>query len=247
MNVPEALVRLYPPEIRRRWGTEIAHEARLAGPRTWFDTALGAVKSWLRPGDWPEPVPGQTSRLVLSALAAVLTASVLLVRAFGPIQPGAQTNPIVTGIWLAPIAAGTILSVPLPCAGWSALRKMIVVSARTGASPALAVTVLVWLAHSGFADDTHGAVHGLLVGYYWATIVFVGHRLCLLVRRLSRITVAPGLRRLRGALLCCGTGLAVAAVEAGLGSTGHPEMFAVSAVLAALAAALVGAGQDLGA
>jgi len=35
VNIPALLVRLYPPAIRQRWGNEIEHETRLAGPRWW--------------------------------------------------------------------------------------------------------------------------------------------------------------------------------------------------------------------
>jgi hypothetical protein len=236
VNVPAVLAGLYPPAIRRRWGAEIAGEVRSAGPRTWFDTAWGAVKLWLHPSDWPETAPGQTSRVLLTALAAMFTTSVLLVRAFGPVP---ESGPI-GALWLAPIAAGALLSLPQPVLSRDAVRRMFGASRPVLLRSALAVGALFVLAHSGFADQASGAVRVLLVAYYWATLGFVGLQLCVLVNRLGFAVVAPGLRRLRLALLCGGSGLALLAAQAGV------ESPALACGLAVPAAVILGVGRDLG-
>ena len=236
MNVPVVLAGLYPPAIRRRWGADIAEEVRSAGPRTWFDTARGAVKLWLHPSDWPETAPGQTSRVLLTALAAVLTTSVLLVRAFGPVP---ESGPI-GAFWLVPISAGALLAVPRPVLSRDALRRMFGASRTVLLRSAPAFGVLFLLAHSGFAGQASGAGHVLLVAYYWATLGFAGFQLCVLVNRLGPVVVAPGLRRLRLALLCGGSGLALVAAQAGF------ESPALAGGLAVLAAVILGVGRDLG-
>lgn len=233
MNVPAVLAGLYPPAVRRRWGADIAEEVRSAGPRTWFDTVLGAAKLWLRPSDWPDPVPSRTSRVLLTAFAGVLTVSVLLVRAGGPLP---WRGP-VTGLWLAPLLAGVVLSVPRPVFDRKVLRRMVTVGRGALVRAALAMAALVLLAHSGLGDHAPGA---LLVAYYWLTLGFTGFQLCLLVDRLGRLVVVPGLRRLRFALLCGGTGLALAAAQAGFGAP------ALACCLAVLAGVVVLVGRDLG-
>ncbi len=66
----------------------------------------------------------------------------------------------------------------------------------TGSAP-LAIDIHHLVAHVGPPD----LPHPLLLGYYWVTLGFVGVNLCLLVARLGRISVMPGPRRLRLALL----------------------------------------------
>ncbi|MGW4524005.1 hypothetical protein [Amycolatopsis sp. NPDC004378] len=239
MNVPGALVRLYPPAIRARWGAEIAHEARLAGPRTWFDTAFGALKSWLHPADWPEPVTGQTSRVVLAAFAAVLASAAMLVRAFGMAGLGRGTT-LAAGGWLVPVMAGAVLASPVPELTWAAARR-VAAAARTLAAPALALAALFLIARCGFVVDAGGATHAVLVVYYWATIIFVSWCLCRFVARLGGITSPPGRRRMGFALVSAGSGLAIAAAQAAFGA----GSLVMAGGFAALAAVLLGAGRDL--
>lgn len=114
MNIPAVLVGLYPPAIRRRWGAEIAREAQLAGPRSWFDTLVGAMKLWLHPSDWPQTSVGQTRRVVATALVAVTTTAALLLRAALPTPLTASVEHPATSVWLAPILVGLALATPLP-------------------------------------------------------------------------------------------------------------------------------------
>lgn len=100
--------------------------------------------------------------------------------------------------------------------------------------------MLFFLAHSGFAGPASGVVRILQVSYYWATLGFVGFQGCVLVDRLGPVVIAPGLRRLRFALLCGGSGLALLAARAGF------ESPALACGLAVPAAVILGAGRDLG-
>lgn len=240
MNVPALLLRLYPPGIRDRWGTEIVHETRLAGPRAWFDTAAGAAKLWLHPSDWPETASGQTSRVLATAFAAVTTAAALLVRAAGPASLTASLDRPATSAWLAPILAGVVLAAPLPPLRWAVLGRLAATAARTLAAPALAFGSLFLLAHSGLAVHPTGVAGVLLVSCYWTTLGFIGVHLCLLTARVGRIAIPPGTRRLRVALLFLGAGLALAAAQ-----TLRAGTFVLSGGLAALAAAVFVTGLDL--
>ncbi|TVT44314.1 hypothetical protein FNH05_21515 [Amycolatopsis rhizosphaerae] len=244
MNVPELLVRLYPPAIRQRWGSEIAHEARLAGPRSWFDTATGAAKLWLRPSDWPETTIGQTSRVLATALVAVITAAAGLLRAADPTPLTAPVGHLAASVWLVPVLAGLALAAPVPSLRPAAFTRLAAVASRTLALPVLAVAALVLTAHSGLIHHPRGAVHILLLGYYWATLGFAGIHLCLLTARLGRIAVVPSTRRLRLALLFAGTGLALAATRT-LAAPVQGGTVLLSCGLAALAAPLLILGQDL--
>src|SRR5438094_328991 len=181
MNVPALLVRLYPPGIRECWGSEIAHEAHLAGPRSWSDTAIGGAKLWLHPSDWPETTIGQTDRVLATALVTVVTMATLLVRAAGPAQLTARLHQPVTSAWLAPILVGLALSTPLPPLRWTAFGRLVGTAARTLSAPVLALAALVVIANSGLTAHPTGFVDVLLTGYYWLTLGFVGIRLCLLV------------------------------------------------------------------
>ena len=232
MNVPAHLVRLYPPGIRERWGSEIVHEAQLAGPRSWFDTAAGAARLWLRPSDWPETASGQTSRVLVTAFVAVITAGALLVRAAGPVSP--------TSAWLVPILAGAVLAAPLPPLRRAPLARLAATAARTLGAPVLAFGVLLALAHSGLVAHPAGVVDVLLVTYYWATLGFIGIHGCLLAARVGEIAVPPSTRRLRLALLLLGAGLALASAQSLAAGVVVP-----SGGFAALAAAVLSAGIDL--
>jgi hypothetical protein len=114
--------------------------------------------------------------------------------------------------------------------------------------PAAAVAALLLLARSGLADQLTGPARVLPVTYYWGTLSFVGFRLCLLVARIGRVAVPPSLVRLRLALLCGGTGLALAALRA-LAAAGPSGMRTGAVVLAsglaALAVAVISVGRNL--
>ncbi len=247
MNIPALLVRLYPPAIRRRWGAEIAREAQLAGPRSWFDTVVGATKLWLHPSDWPETTIGQTRRVVATALVAVITTAALLLRAAGPASLTATVDHPATSAWLAPVLVGLTLATPLPPLHLAAFGRLTVTAARILIAPVLALAVLFLIAHSGLIDRPTGVVHLLLLGYYWATLGFAGICLCLLMVRVSRIAVMPSTRRLHLGLLFIGTGLTLAAVQTltTLRPTVHVGTMVLSCGLAAHAAALLIVGLDL--
>ncbi|WAL63842.1 hypothetical protein ORV05_22965 [Amycolatopsis cynarae] len=244
MNVPELLVRLYPPAIRQCWGSEIAHEARLAGPRSWFDTAAGAVKLWLSPSDWPETIAGQTSRVLATALVAVITTAAGLLRAADPTPLTAPVDHPAASVWLLPVVAGLALSAPVPSLRPAVFTRLAAVAARTLTLPVLAVAALFVIAHSGLIDHPGNGVHILMLGYYWATLAFAGIHLCLFTARLGRIAVVPSTRRLRLALLFAGTGLALAATQT-LATTVQGGTVLLSCGLAVLAAPLLILGQDL--
>lgn len=248
MNVPAVLAALYPPAIRRRWGSEIADEARLAGPRSWFDTVVGAGKLWLHPSDWPEPDPGETSRVLVTAFGVVIAASGLLVRAFGAGRLSVDAARLAAGVWLAPVVAGVVLAAPLLPLKRRTFGRAFAVTGRTLVLPTSAVAALLLLARSGLADQLTGPARVLPVSYYWATLGFVGFRLCLLVARIGRVAVPPSLERLRLALLCGGTGLALAAVQALAAADAggvRAGAMALASGLAALAVAVISVGRDL--
>lgn len=247
MKVSALLVRLYPPAIRRRWGDEIAHEADLAGRRSWPDTAVGAVKLWLHPGDWPETTAGQTSQVLVTAVVAVVTTVVLLLRAAAPVSLTATVDHPATSAWLLPVVSGVALASPLPPLRWVAFNRLVTATFGTLAAPVFAFAVLFSVAHSGLADHPGGALRVLMLGGYWATLGFAGIRLCRLAVRVGRIAVVPGTRRLRLGLLFLGAGLALAAAQTLAVPGGTPPVAtAVPACgLAALAAAVLTAGADL--
>lgn len=175
MTVAAALlVRLYPPAIGRRWGTDIAREVEQAGPRAWFDTAAGAVRLWLHPSDWPETAVGQTRRVVFTALAVVSMTVALLLRAVGPAPLAVATGHLTTGAWLVPVAGALLLAMPVLPLRAAVLGHLGAVAIRTLALPLLALATLFLLAHSGLVDHPAGGAHALLLGYYWATLGFVG-------------------------------------------------------------------------
>lgn len=240
MNVAGLLIRLYPPGIREQWGSEIAREARAAGPGSWFDTAAGAAKLWLHPSDWPQTTSGQTSRVLATGFAAVTAAAALLVRAAGDTSLTASVEHPATSAWLAPILAGAALATPLPPLRRIALGRLATAAARTLIAPVLAFGMLFLLAHSRLIVHPTGVADVLLVAYYWATLGFIGIHLCLLVARVGRIAVLPSARRQRLALLFLGTGLALAAVQ-----TLRGDALVLSCGLTVLAAVVLRAGLDL--
>lgn len=243
MNIPVLLVRLYPPAIRRRWGAEIAREAQLAGPRSWFDTVVGATTLWLHPSDWPETTVGQTRRVVATALVAVSTTAALLLRAATPTSLTATVDHPATSAWLAPILVGLALATPLPPWHRAAFGRLSAAAARTLTAPVLALATLFLIAHSGLIHHPTGTVHVLLLCYYWATLGFAGICLCLFMVRVSRIAVMPSTRRLHLGLLFIATGLTLAAVQTL--TTLHGGTVVLSCGLAAHAAALLIVGLDL--
>lgn len=239
MNVPALLVGLYPPAIRQRWGREIARDVRLAGPRCWLDTAVGATKLWLHPSDWPETSPGQTRRVLAAALVTVFTIAGVWIRAAGPGAPTARVDHPVSSVWIVPILAALVLAMPLPPPRRAELGRLVATVARTLIAPVLALVALYLVAHSGLR-----APHVLLLAYYWTSIGFVSVRLCVLMARAGRIAVVPGARRLHAALLCGGVGLAMGAIQT-LAEHASLAGAVLSGGFAALAAVVLLAALDL--
>ncbi|HTJ36750.1 MAG TPA: hypothetical protein VL738_26300 [Dactylosporangium sp.] len=228
MSAAGLIVALYPPAVRERWGAEIGREVAEAGPRSWPDAVAGAIRLWLRPGDWPETSAGQTRRVVAVALFGVTAAAMLLLRAAEP-----APQPLAVPLWLPPLAAGVLLAAPLPPMRWRALRVVCAETVRTMAAPGVAVAAIFALAYS---DATGVAVFA----FYWATLAFAALRACTLVARCLRICVAPTTRRLRAALLLVGAGLLAGAYQ-----TAAATAVAVTVALALLAALALRAGHNL--
>jgi hypothetical protein len=246
--MPALLVRLYPPAIRQRWGADITCEMDLIGPRSWFDTVIGATKLWLHPSDWPETTNGQTRRVVATALVAVTTTVAMLLRAASPTPLTTNVNHLATSAWLAPVLVGLTLSTPLPPLRRDAFGRIAAAVARTLAAPVLALVALFLLAHSDLVDHPVGAIHVLLLGCYWATLCFVGIRLCLLMARIGLIVVIPSTRRLHLALLFIGMGLGLAAAQTltvTLRAALHVGTVVLCCGLTALATAVLTASLDL--
>ncbi|QKG23865.1 hypothetical protein [Actinomadura verrucosospora] len=228
---------LYPPAVRERWGAEIDDALRDTGARAWPDTLAGAARLWLHPTDWPETRAGQTRRTVAVVLFAILALSTLLLRAVEPSRTlTADTAHPATSLWLAPILLGAALAAPLPPLRREPLRRLAVQSVRTLFAPAAAALALVLTARSGVFASPSAPVGVALLAYYWATLAFIAHRLCVLV---ARAGTAPSTRRLSAALALIGTGLAVAAAQSA--ATAVP----VTLALAALAIAALATARDL--
>ncbi|MEV6607034.1 hypothetical protein [Kutzneria sp. NPDC051319] len=246
MSVSTALVRLYPPAIRERWGSAIAEEVGRAGPRSWVNSAIGAGRLWLHPGDWPETAEGETSRVVATALVAVSVVLTLWLRAAGVGSLSATVDRPASSAWLVPILAGFALATPLPRR--SGLGRLVKIMIRTLAAPALLFGFLCLLANLGVFDHPAGVTHVLLVGCYWATLFFGGIRICVLVARAGRVVVMPSAYRLHIALLLVATGLAFAAAQSlavALRTSFDLGSVMLICALATSAAALLVTGLDL--
>lgn len=248
MSASAVLVRLYPPAIRERWGSDIADEVDRAGPRSWFDTAVGAGKLWLRPGDWPETVAGQTSRVVATALVAVGVVLTLTLRAAGTGPLTANVHHPASSAWLIPILAGVVLAAPWPPLSVPVLGRLVAIAARTLAAPGLLFAALCLAANLGSLDSPVGPVRVLALVCYWATLCFGGIRLCVLVARAGRVVTMASAPRLHLALMFVAAGLAVAAVQSLAAAFREPAevgLVLMTCGLAASAAGVLIAGMDL--
>jgi hypothetical protein len=246
VNTTALLVALYPPPVRERWGDDLSREIASGGPRSWPDTIVGAVWLWTRPSDWPERAPGQTRRLVLVELAAAATFVALLLRAAG--QPTARftvsfDHP-VTSAWAAVIVAGFLLAAPLP-PRWAAVRRLPAVFLRTLAAPAAAFTAMYLLAHSGLSAHPADVGRYLAPCYYWATLAFIGLRLCRLARRVFALVAPPSTPRLSLATLLVAIGLALAAAQNLASEPASSGRAALSVGLGGIAIAALATSRDL--
>ncbi|MFC0432254.1 hypothetical protein [Kutzneria buriramensis] len=242
------LIRLYPPAIRERWGSDIADEVDRAGPRSWFNTAVGAGKLWLHPSDWPETVAGQTSRVVATALVAVGVVLTLSLRAAGAGPLTANIDHPASSAWLIPILTGVVLAVPSPALSVPVLGRLVAVAARTLAPPGLLFAALCLVANLGSLDSPVCPVRVLLLVCYWVTLCFGGIRLCVLVARAGRVVAMPSGPRLHLALMFVATGLAVAAVQSFAAAFREPSEVGLALMtcgLATSATAVLIAGMDL--
>jgi hypothetical protein len=247
VNAATILVALYPPPVREQWGDDLAGEVAAGGWRSWPDTIGGAVRLWVRPGEWPEHAPGQTHRIILVELAAAATIVTLLLRAAG--RPTALFTAsfahLATSAWAAVIIAGLLLAAPLPPAHWVALRPLPVACLRTLAPPAAAFTAMYLLAQSSLSD--HHAIVGRYLApcCYWAVLAFAGLQLCRLASLVFAVLVPPHARRLRLATLTVGTGLAMAAAQNLASETASAAAGALSVGLGGLAIAVLATGTGL--
>lgn len=246
MSAATILTGLYPPAVRERWGADLRREVSASGVRSWPDTLAGAARLWLHPGDWPETFAGQTRRVLTVTLFAMAAATGLLLRTVTP-SAGltAGIDRPATSAWLVPLALGIILAAPFPPLRGDALARLLGVAIRTLALPAAAVLAMISLAWSGAVEHVTGIADAAMMLYYWLTLGFVALRLCTLVARAARIAVLPTARRVAAALLCLGTGLALAAGQSLITASPHPVSITQALALGLLAATAISAGLDL--
>ncbi|MEU1599165.1 hypothetical protein ABZ468_41760 [Streptomyces sp. NPDC005708] len=249
MNAAPLLTRLYPPAVRERWGEDISNAVSACGIRSWPDTLTGAARLWLHPADWPETFTGQTRRVLTVALFALTAATGLLLRSAEPSTTfTADIRHPATSLWLIPLLLGVVLAAPLPPLNGRALRSMTATAVRTLAAPTAAVVVLCLAAWSGMAEHLTGFADIVVVIYYWLTLGFVALRLCVLVARIAQAAALPTARRLSAALLCIGTGLAVATGQnllAAIETAPRPASLAETLALGFLTATAISVGHDL--
>lgn len=246
MNVPHALTSLYPPPVRERWGDELACEVTESGPRSWPDTALGALRLWLHPRDWPELIAGHTCAVLTCALAAVTAAAGLLVRAAEP-STYLTADPArpATSVWALLVLAGILLAAPRPPMRAAALSRLAGRSIRELAAPA-ALALLMWLlANADALAHPSGITRLGFVAFYWISLAFSAFRVCRLIAYVVSISSPPSRRRMYAALLLLGAGLALAAGQSQIGVAHDPATLAIGAGLGVLAAGVLVASANL--
>ncbi len=246
MTVAAAIVALYPPAVRERWGRELHEQLAAVGPRAWPDSTAQALRLWIHPSDWPEPRTGQTRRVVTTALVAIIALAMLLLRACAPASAALMPRSAhpVDGAWLALLAAGAVLAAPRPSIGVKALRALVRTAARTLAPPASLLLALYALAHTAAVQRPGWLLDLGLVALYWSTLTFAGVRACVLSARLAPFGRAADRGRLSLALGCVAAGLLLAAVDI-VASSGAPEGLVAAGCLAALTASCATAARDL--
>lgn len=243
MNAVRLLVGLYPAPVRERWGPDLAAEIAHRGPSAWGDTALGAVRLWLRPATWPETVAGQARRTVVGLAVAIVAAAALGARGFGPAWLAVDRP--ATAAWVIAVGCGLAVLAPIPRPRPAALARLAVHLIRAAALPAAALTVLVCLANSGLVDHPGPSEQVALVTYYWGTLMLAGVRACAAAGRLGADLVRlPSVRRIQLGLLTVAGGLAFGATDIAGGGLAAGGPTAVMFVF--LAALAVRAVLDLG-
>jgi hypothetical protein len=243
----ELIAGLYPPAVRQRWGAEISDEVSASGVRCWPDAVAGAVRLWLRPSDWPEAAPGQTSRVLVGVWLGAAASLALLLRAAHPVAAVTADLHRPTSVWLVLVLLGTTLTAPRPALRWDLLRRVGVAAGRLWA-PAAAFVAMIAFAHSGLIDQPGVLARVGLLIYYWATLGFITYRLWAFVMTVARLSAAPSTRRLRTALVLTGCGAALAAgqsaVTLGRGP-GEASSMAVTAALVLMAYAALRTSLNL--
>ncbi|HVX47283.1 MAG TPA: hypothetical protein VHC49_25550 [Mycobacteriales bacterium] len=247
MSAAAFLTGLYPPPIRDRWGSELRREVSAAGFRSWPDTLAGAVRLWLRPGDWP--LGTGTRRVLTVTLFALVAAAGLLLRTMAPSPTlTASVQHPATSVWPVPLVAAVVLAAPLPPVRWAALRELLAEAVRVLALPGVAGAVLVTVAWSPWAGRATGVAELALTAYYWLTLGFVALAGCVLIARVARVSRLPSPRRISWALSLLGAGLGLAAVQGFIGvvrTAPHGVAVAQLVGLAVVAAVAAGAAHDL--
>ncbi|GAA3584891.1 hypothetical protein [Kribbella ginsengisoli] len=221
MSVTRALVGLYPPAVRERWGPELEEEACRDGWRGWPDLTVNLLGLWMHPAIWP--AGSMTHRRARVAKLAIGLTGTGWLTGHALLELSAAVPRSLTHSWIldacdAITLLGFLLVLPLP---------------RPASWPALAATAARRLP--------------LLGGWWLALIVAVVQ----VARTVASIEPPPGPRRLVTGLWFATLGLSTSAgvfVTATFAS-GNDLVTGLAAGCGLVALALAGGGtiRDLAA
>jgi hypothetical protein len=243
MSVTRALVGLYPPAVRARWGPELEEEARRDGPRGWPDLAVNLIRLWAHPAIWPATsVARRRARAANLAIgltgAGWLTGHALL--ELSASVPRALAHSWVLEVCDAVTFLGFLLVLPLPHpSAWPALSA---VAARRLSAPVLLGAGVAAVAN----HPSVGRSLPLLICWWLALSLAVVQ----VARTVASVEPPPGPRRLTIGLWFAVLGLTSSAavfISATL-ATGNDMTAGIIAgsCLATLAATGGGTIRDLG-
>jgi len=198
-----ALANAYPPPVRERWGDELAAEIAGGGPWAWPDAVLGAVRLWLRPGQWPARTGGQLRRAVVVLAFLAVAVAALSARGLAPWLgvPGGDRSQLP---WLATVSLGVLVLAPLPRRPVRSFLRAVLVPFVPGG-----LLLAAMLALARVPVTATGAVRVLLLTGYWTALVAMAAAPVAAVCRLDpATTVIPGRRRAEAGLVAIALGLA---------------------------------------
>lgn len=198
-----ALAYAYPPPVRERWGDELAAEIAGRGPRAWPDAVLGAVRLWLRPGQWPARTGGQVRRAVVVLAFLAVGVAALSARGLAPWLgvPGGDPSQLP---WLATVSLGVLVLAPLPRRPVGSFLRAVLVPLVPGG-----VLLAAMFALARMPVDATGALRVVLLTGYWTALIALAAAPVAAVCRLDpATTVIPGRRRAEAGMLAIAVGLA---------------------------------------
>lgn len=205
-GIARSVAALYPPPVRQRWGDGLVDEIGAGGTSGLLDAVAGALRLWVRPGQWPARTGAHVRRSVVVLAFLVAAVNLLGVRGLAPAIGGNATSRYSEWIWLSVLVVGLCVLAPLPATRLTSLVRCAATVGLSLVPSAVLIAILIVFASS--AAPLTGSERMVALVLYWSTLVTIALAPAVAVYRIDPAdAVMPNRTRSSIGLALVGVGL----------------------------------------